>query len=251
MTFLEDIQALLGLYNNNIKKIKEESTLMIFDFILKKPNNQDMKTIINSIRIGKFYMIQYDYNGNKLWCPILTIPPVPNKNETGFLDKIIKISTNKKILYAVNFDYLPLKYKAFLIDSIIKNNISKYEKNSDLIFKGNVVVQENNFIVNWIYNFLKNNGNKNYAITAFDISKIKNVFEISSTILNRFIFVDTYYINKRLMYDVLEGIQNVKLKSDFSNKIKKYEDILKLYENDVEEFYKTLRNFEKDLKLLD
>jgi hypothetical protein len=72
---------------------------------------------------------------------------------------------------------------------------------------------------------------------------------ISSTILHRFVFVDTFYINKRLMYDTLNNIQNEKLRNEFSNKIKTYEEILKIYETDVELFYKSLRSFEKNLKL--
>jgi hypothetical protein len=98
---------------------------------------------------------------------------------------------------------------------------------------------------------LKRNGNKNYAITAYDVTKIENVFEISSTILHRFVFLDTYYINKRLMYDTLDMIQNEIIKGDFSNKIKMFEEILKMYETDIEEFYKSLRSFEKNLKLIE
>ena len=74
-----------------------------------------------------------------------------------------------------------------------------------------------------LYNFLKKNGDKNYAITAYDISKIEKIHEISSTILHRFIFLDTYYINNRLMYDTLDSIGNEKLRLDFSNKIQTYE----------------------------
>ena len=114
-----------------------------------------------------------------------------------------------------------------------------------------MVKEELNFKVNWIYNFLKVNGQRNYAITAYDISKITAVFEVSSTILHRFVFLDTYYINKRIMYDTLNNIQNESLRGEFSKKLKLYEEILKMYEKDVESFYKSLRSFEKNLKLVD
>ena len=251
MNFTEEIRALYGEYEKNIKVIRDESTLELFTYILKKPNKQVRATSVSNMQIGKFYIIKYNYNGNKIWCPILTIPPVPTKNENGILERQLKISGQKKIIYAVNFDYLPLRYKIALIDSLIDNNIDRYEKNSDKITIGGVVKEEFNFNVKWIYNFLKNANNKIYSITAYDISKIVGGYEISSTILNRFVFLDTYYINNRMMYDTLNNITNEKLKSEFSNKIKLYEDIMKMYETDVEQFYKSLRGFEKNLKLID
>lgn len=252
MDFIDQVYALYGQYNNNIKKIKDDSTLMLFTFILKKPNNQVSPTNIKLLQIGKFYIARYNYNGNKLWCPILTIPPLKNNNDEGVLERQLKIVNNKNVLYVVNFDYLPIKYKAIFVDSIIKSNFDKYDKNKDKItIGGGTVKDEFNFKVDWVYNFLKNNGKYNYAVTAFDISKIDKIFEVSSTILDRFIFLDTYYINNKLMYETLNNITNNQLKSEFSNKIKIYEEILKLYETDLEKFYKSLRNFEKNLKLID
>lgn len=251
MNFIQEVTSLFGQYKNNIRVIRDESTLEIFTHILKNPSPQIRGTNIQNIKIGKFYVMQYNFNGNKLWCPILTIPPVPNKNELGILEMQLKIVKSKKILYAVNFDYLPIKYKAALIDRIIKTNQDKYEKNEDKIASGGKVNEEFNFKVNGIYNFLKVNGNKNYAITAYDIFKIEGIFEISSTILHRFVFLDTYYINNRLMYDTLNNVTTQNLRNDFSKKIKIYEKILELYETDIEAFYTSLRSFEKNLKLID
>lgn len=251
MTFTEEVTALYGQYNNNIKIIRDDSTAELFGYILRNPNNQVRATNTKSIQIGRFYVIRYNYNGNKLWCPILTIPPIPNKKEEGVLDRQLKIVNNKKIIYAVNFDYLPIRYKTALIDTIVQNNFDRYEKNKNKIDAGENTKGEFNFKVNWIYNFLKKNGEKNYAITAYDILKIDKIFEISSTILPRFVFLDTYYINNRLMYETLNNIQNQQLKDEFSNKIKMFEEILKIYEKDVEAFYKSLRSFEKNLKLIE
>ena len=249
MKFTEEVRALFGQYKLDMKRIREETTLEFFTYILKTPNIQVQKTIAKKIQIGKFYIIKYNYNGNKLWCPLLTIPPLPNKKEDGVLERQLKLINTKSILYAVNFDYLPLKYKAILIEFLIKCNLHEYEKNSDKISGGGKVKNEVNFDVDWVYQYLKKNGNRNYAITAYDVQKIENVFEVSSTILARFVFFDTYYVNKKLMMDTLDNIQVEGLKSEFDSKIKTYDKILKTYETDVESFYKSLRNFEKNLKL--
>ena len=37
------------------------------------------------------------------------------------------MNSEKKIIYAVNFDYLPLRYKIALIDIIVQNNIDRYD----------------------------------------------------------------------------------------------------------------------------
>ena len=176
MDFTEEVRSLFGQYNNNIKKIKDDSTLMLFTYILRDPNNQVRATNLKSVQIGKFYIIRYNYNGNRLWCPILTIPPLPNKNEIGVLERQLKIINNKSVMYAINFDYLPLQYKISLIDTIIDNNLDRYEKNCNMIALDQPVKNEFNFKLSWIYNFLKANGQKNYAITAYDISKIDKIF---------------------------------------------------------------------------
>lgn len=248
--FTEEVRALFGQYKNNIKVIRDESTLELFTYILKNPTNQVRITNIKKVTTGKFYVIRYNFNGNKIWCPILTIPPVPNKNEKGILERQLKIKNIKKILYAINFDYLPLRYKALLIDTIISTNPDRYNKNEDKIANGEMVYSEFGFKIPWIYTFLKKY-KKNYAVTAYDISKIERVYDISSTILQRFVFIDTYYINKRMMLETLRKIQNEKLRTEFSKKIEKYDEILKMYESDVETFYKSLRVFEKNLKLMD
>jgi hypothetical protein len=251
MNFTDEVRALYGQYEQNIKTIRSESTVELFTYILRTPNKQVRASSVSNMQIGKFYIIKYNYNGNKIWCPILTIPPVPTKNEIGVLERQLKISGQKKIIYAVNFDYLPLMYKISLIDNLIDNNSDRYTKNSDKITIGGTVKDEFNFNVKWIYRFLKNAKNKVYSITAYDISKIVEVYEISSTILTRFVFLDTYYINQRMMYDTLNNINDMSLRSEFSDKIKMYEEIFKMYETDVEQFYKSLRVFEKNLKLID
>jgi hypothetical protein len=251
MKFLEEVRALFGQYGSNIKLIRDETTTEFFTAIKKNPINQIQKIAIAKIAIGKFYIIKYNYNGNILWCPILTIHPLVNKNESGVIESQLKLINNKSILYAVNFDYLPLKYKALFIEFLIKINIQKYDRNSDIISTGNRVKDETGFDVGMVYQFLKKNQKRTYALTAYDISKILDAFQISTTILHRFIFFDTYEINKRLMLDVLNNIGTEKLRIKFEGKLKIYDEILKMYETDVDAFTKSLRNFEKNLKLFE
>ena len=90
MSFTDEIRALYGEYEKNIKVIRNESTLELFTYVLKNPNKQVRATSVSNMQIGKFYIIKYNYNGNKIWCPILTIPPVPTKNELGILERQLK-----------------------------------------------------------------------------------------------------------------------------------------------------------------
>ncbi len=96
MSFSEEVRSLFGQYDQNIRVIRDESTLEIFSHILKSPSKQIRPVYLRSVKIGKFYVIKYNFNGNKLWCPILTVPPLINKNENvNLLLKIIKINMIK------------------------------------------------------------------------------------------------------------------------------------------------------------
>ena len=53
------------------------------------------------------------------------------------------------------------------------------------------------------------------------------------------------------MYETLNTLNDQVLIEEFTGKIKTFEEILKMYETDVEQFYKSLRSFEKNLKLID
>lgn len=64
--FSDDAKALLGQYKMNLKKLTQESTEEFFD-ALNKNQKRIKKINVNKIEIGKFYLIRYDYNGNKLW----------------------------------------------------------------------------------------------------------------------------------------------------------------------------------------
>jgi len=237
MTFTEQVSALYGQYDKNIKKIRDDSTIEIFTYAFKKPNNQVRPTTIKNIKKGCFYIIRYDFNGNKIWCPIFAID--------------YKVIENKKILYAVNFDFLPIKYKIFFIDSML-GDVFIADKNSDTQYIGKTVLAESgirNTNFENIYKFLKSNANKEYSITAYDLLKIDKIYAVSTTILQRFVFIDTYYINKKMMLETLLYIEDQKIKQELMIKIKKYEELSDMYNIDIENYYKALKNFESNLKL--
>ena len=236
MTFSEQVAALYGQYDKNLKKIRDDSTIEIFNYALNKPNHQVRPITANNIKIGRFYITRYNFNGNKIWCPIFAID--------------YKVIENKNILYAVNFDFMPIKFNVDFIDSML-GDVFVTDKNSDIQFIGGTVLDEVGIRgVNFesIYNYLKSCG-KEYAVTAYDIKKLEKIYAISTTILQRFVFVDTYYINKRMMLETLEYIEDQKIKNDLMKKIEKYEELGKMYNLDIENYHKALKNFEANLKL--
>jgi len=235
MEFKDEVFALLSQYNNNIKLITTDSTNQLFQTAFKSPTWQLKPINVKKLRKGGFYIIKYNYNGNKIWSPILSLE--------------YKVKFNKNILYAINFDYLPYKYKIFFVNYLLKINNNVVDSNRDI---ENVLEEKNlKLSIESVYRWLQNNGKKEYSLTAFDILKIEKVYSVSTTLLNRFIFLDTKYINKRMMLDVLEKLDIQNLKLEMEKKIEKYEELLELYENDIELFYKSLRNFESNLKLFD
>lgn len=237
---------LLGQYNDNMKRLVEESTEMIFNLVLKTPNLQIRRTPSNEIRVGKFYIIQYNYNGNKIWCPILVI------------DDRYNAELQKRIIYAINFDYLPYRYKIVYLDKLFKMFSSIIDKNKLNNDNGNSVNEEIPLKINFesIYKTLQSNGGFNYAITAYDYTKIVGmdsgtgeIYGISTTILSRFIFIDTKIINKRVMMDLLKETDVEKEKIKLLNLLTAYEKTAVDYENDVKEYYEQLKLLEGHYKL--
>lgn len=233
MNFLEEANSLLKQYSNNIRIITDESTKMIFSDVFKNSWWQIKSINIKKLRKGCFYIIKYNYNGNKIWCPILTLD--------------FKIKENKNILYCINFDYLPYKYKIPFVNMLFKTNEKTIEKNRDI---ENVLLENSiKLSFEFVYNWLKTNGNKSYSLTAFDVLKIEKIHVVSTTLIDRFIFLDTKYINKRMMLDTLEKIDDKTKKEEMKLIIEKYEKLLELYESDIELYYRSLRSFESNLKL--
>ena len=102
--FIKYIRPFIGQYSSLINIVRE-STDEIMN--LRKTNS----TLFKEINTGKilqgnqvpikFYLIRYYYNGNQVWCPVMSLA--------------YKVINNKNILYILNLQYLPFKYKMFLI----------------------------------------------------------------------------------------------------------------------------------------
>jgi len=224
MTFKDECYSLFGEYNRNWKSIVYDSTDIIFN-LKKNNNNEVMLTNPKKIIPHKFYLMEYIYIKDKyytekfletknvpylrIWCPIYLLG-------MKYSDKIVeKINTNKKlIMYAINLDYLPYKYRIPFFDVIFHRNYEFVEKNKDLIFKGEDVLNEyplKNVTALQTYNLLKNYGGFEYSLTAYDPSKIygfvhnqTRLYSISSTIAHRFMFIDCKRINKMKIMETLK-----------------------------------------------
>lgn len=235
MTFDEEVRALIGQFDGDVEKLKDSSTVEIFTDAFKNPTWQVKATNISNLRKGRFYIIRYDYNGNKIWCPVLVLE--------------YKVKDNKNILFCINFDYLPYDYKIDLVARLVKLNESKTDKNRDI----QDVLQENSIDVTLesMYRWLQSNGKMEHSLTAFDVLKIDKVYAISTTKLYRFVFLSTTYINRRMMLDTMEQQDLEENREKMKAKIAKYDEILELYKTDIESYYKALRNFEANLKLFE
>lgn len=238
-------QALMGQYNGNLKRLVNDSTDMIFNKI-KNPTLELRLSFNNNINIGKFYLIKYNYNGNKLWCPIFVI------------DDRYNAELQKRIIYAVNFDYMPYRYKIAYMDNIFKMFKSVIEKNKKINENGEDVNKEIPLKVNFesIYKSLKNNGGMNFAITGFDFMKIVGVdkgqgeiYGVSLGIIPRFLFIDTKIVNGRIMMEAIKDSEIDKEKEKLSEILNMYDKVLKDYDNDIKEYYQKLKLIESHYKL--
>jgi len=229
---------LYGQYNNSIKRITVDSTEMIFNLI--KHNNHELHHS-KKIHIGKFYIIRYKYNNLKIWCPIFV------------LDDSYDTITHKRIIRAINIDYLPYSYRILFFnilfdksESIIKhneNNDTKYEKPIKLKF-------------NIISDILKRLGNYGYSITGFDYEKIDGVlngspkiFFVSTTFVNRFIFINTKIVNLKYMKDMSINSDNYQVKVRLNDLITDFDKIKENFNSDEQkEYHMELKKIEQKYK---
>jgi hypothetical protein len=233
MNLKEQGYNIFNQYSYNLTAITLESTERIF--YLRKHQNNEFKTIsLKNLSIGHFYLILYNFNGNKIFCPILPLE--------------YKVWKNKNILYCINLDYLPYEYKIeffgqlfYLYQSIIDKNIDISDVSSEMPLKG--ITFEN------IYKALKKNGGFEFSVTAFDVLKIEEVNIISTNIMDRFIFLNTRYVNSALMKELVEKTDSEGFKTKLKDIITEYDNIKLEYDEDTKAFYKKLKAFEKNYKL--
>jgi len=230
--------GVLSFYNSWENMVIELTNKLVN--LRNRPNSTEIIQIQqNKIIPGKFYLIQYDFNGNLIWCPILSLD--------------YKINKNKHILYAVNLEYLPPKYKVIFFNKIFKYAADNMIKISEKQFVRDEPPLK--FLTfDFVYKMLKNNGNMHYAITAYTIKdfndkfKIKKCFTCSIKILPEIIMSDFKKFNAKSMKDMqktLIGEPNVKL----TDIIEQYDKIIEQYDADSIEYHKKLALFREKLKL--
>lgn len=198
-------------------------------------NPSFLKLDHSNLKIGSFFLIKYYYNGNNIWCPIFTIE--------------FRTAKNKNILYSINLDYLPYKYKIEFFNLLTKSFPKAYDMNKDI----NSVKNEQPFKVNFemMYRALQKSGGYNYAITAYDVTKIKDIYKVSTNLLYRFIFLSTKKINRNTMKSFLDKLMESKEKSNLKKLLKDYDELLESYTEDSKQFYERLKLLEGHMKLFE
>ena len=228
------VEALRGQFGNSLDSLVDASNKELFS--MRRSQTDYFRTVSHDkINIGRFYLINYNYNGNTVYCPILAIDYRVSEN-------------NKHNLYAVNLDYLPFDYKYAYFNSMYNSYNSIFEKNID----AKTVLEETPLPVNFgvIFNSLKSAGGYEFAITAFDINKITECSLVSTNVLYLLIHTHMRKVNIALMKENMKNYENnhdkvIKLK----NTIIELEKITDSYDTDVKEYYKRLKQIESNYKL--
>ena len=245
MEFGEYCQNLIGEYNWNLKRLSTESTDMVFGYV-KNPNLEIRKIKNKQMNKGKFYLVRYNYNGNKLWCPIFVI------------DDRYSPELQKRIIYAINLDYLPYKYKIVFFDKLFRMFKDVIEKNRKINGNGGNANEEIPLKIDFesMYRALKNSGDFSYCITAFDFSKFvgtgdPEVYSVSLSILNRFIFLNTKPVNGKIIMETLKEVEVEDQKNKLKILLEAYQKTIDNFDNDVKEYYKSLKALESKYKLFE
>jgi hypothetical protein len=231
----EYFYGLIG-WNRNIDNLVKESTKTITEWT-RSSSGTDLFRAINkkNILIGKFYFIQYFYNGNRIWCPIFTIE--------------FKIYKKKNILYAINLDYLPYAFKIYFFDLIWKTHKDIIKRNEDINnTKTELKFQDITFEL--IYKLLKNNGKHEYSITAYDIKKILKIYSVSTNVVPTFLMLSTRNMNKASMKELILSAKD-KDKEKLEDILIQFDKLIEGYKLDDKEYYEKLKNFEKLFKLFE
>jgi hypothetical protein len=230
------VRALRGQFGNDLPKLIMDTNKEIF-LMRKKQTDWFMSVAHNKLQVGKFYLVNYDFNGNKLYCPIFTIDY--RVRESG-----------KHVLYAINLDYLPFDYKMLYFNKM--NNIYEniFSKNGD----AKNFIDEQPIPTNFeqIYKTLQTNGSYNYAISAFDITKLTEIYGVSTNLMYLMIHVHMRPLNVALMKELSEQYElGTEKREKLDNLITELTNMTETYEEDVQVYYKKLRSLENNYKLFD
>lgn len=230
------VKALRGQFGNNLSDLVDSCNKDVFNF-RRKQTDWFMNIPHAKLQIGKFYLILYDFDGNKLYCPIFII-------DYRITEK------GKHVIYAINLDYLPFDYKMIYFNKMSTVFDQIFDKNAD----APNFTQETPLPVNFeqIYKTLETNGGYNFAISAFDVTKIKECFGISTNLMYLTIHIHMRTINVALMKQLATNYDELSVEKEKLYKvIDSMDESIKTYEEDVKGYYKKLRNIENNYKLFE
>jgi len=224
----------LGLESGSMQKFIYDKTNKLFE-LKRSPNFTEIENVsLNRVIPNHFYLIRYNYNGNKIWCPILALD--------------YKVHNNKNILYAINLEYLPPRYKIKYFNLLFSKISTQLEK----ISEANKLVEERTLPLSfeYIYKTLKSNGNMNYALTAYDYEKIVDSYLISIKIAPEIIMCDPKRYNSKSMKELFINLPSSDEKSHLKEIIEEFDELVDKYQEDSIGYHKQVANFEKSLKLI-
>lgn len=230
------VRALREQFGNDLTKLIYESNKELF--LMRKIPTDSFKPISqNNLQTGRFYLINYNFNGNKIYCPIWSIDYRVSEK-------------NKHNLYAVNLDYLPFDYKLKYFSKVYETFEQIFQGNGD----SNNVLSESSIPVNFesVYKSLEKNGGYHYAITAFDINKITECFAISTNLMYVIIHAHMRSVNIALMKEQMNFYQEDNDKRmKLESLVNELDSLSETYDNDIKGYYKHLRQIEYNYKLFE
>lgn len=229
------VDALRGQFGDLAALVKATNEDLFY--LRRSQSPQFMRINLNKIQIGKFYLINYDFNGNKLFCPIFTIDYRVSKN-------------NKNVLYAINLDYLPFDYKKIFFNKLYNDFHPIFSDNMD----AEDALRESPIPIKFefMYNALKENGGFHFSISAFDILKIQECSLISTNLMYLSTHIHMRKINIQLMKETMKMYEDDKYKEKkLKYTISEMETMSESYDTDVAKFYKKLKQLENNYKLFE
>ena len=233
------IYGLIGMNGGTMTSLIYNMSNKLYE-LTNSPNQTEVSQILpNKLVPGRFYLIQYNFNGNPIWCPIFALD--------------YKVIKNNHLLYAINLEYLPPRYKIMFFNNLFKG----FSDTLDNISQSKYVVNEQplnflNFEV--MYNLLKKN-NMHYSVTAYTIKDFNEEYKIQSSylcsvkILPEIIMSDFKRINQKNMIAFQKTLIGSPTEYTLKKIIEDYSKILDEYQEDSLEYHKRVALFRDKLKL--
>lgn len=195
----------------------------LFFFNRYKESDEFIKNIQpGSLQIGGFYFLEYMDDSNWMkFSPIFTVD--------------FKKFGNKIIIYAVNFNFLPIEVRIAMFDKFISKPDFESDKLLTVNFEG-------------VYKELRNFGFE-YGIVEYNLAQVKKVHKIHMEFVPRFLY-SGHPINKydpKKLYEIWNA--KIKARDDRDADMTKYlaNDFMKM-KDEFDGELKTLKNHIQRLK---